>query len=86
MWKVSANSEKFTLAGKSFHSSNVLTLAFHETKPLMVTGGEDGVFCVSNVEHGEIYFKSPLLGGVVESVCFGNGSAYQTRSLFCWHR
>ena len=72
MWKVSSNSEKFTLVGKHFHSSNVLCLSFHENKPLVATGGEDGIFCVSNTEHGEIYFKSDDLGGFVETVCFGN--------------
>jgi len=77
MWKVSSNSEKFTLVGKHFHSSNVLSLSFHENKPLMATGGEDGVFCLSNTDHGEIYFKSDDLGGVVESVCFGTALANQ---------
>lgn len=72
MWKVSSNAEKFTIAGKNFHQDNIVTLSFHETKPLLATGGEDEVFCVSSSDHGEVYFKSPLLESAVEAVCFGS--------------
>ena len=72
MWKVSSNSEKFTLAGKNFHSDQIVSLSFDKEKPLMLTGGEDSIFCLSNSEHGEIYHKSENLGSTVESVCFGS--------------
>ena len=72
MWKVSSNSEKFTLVGKNFHSDQVVSMNFHDTKPLMITGGEDGVFIVSNSDHGEIYHKSPKMGSTVEAVCFAS--------------
>jgi WD40 repeat protein len=79
MWRVSSNAEKFTIAGKTFHQGNILSLSFHEGKPLIATGGEDEVFCVSSSEHGEVYFKSPPVEGVVEAVCFGSAWDNKTR-------
>lgn len=50
----------------------------------MITGAENGVFCVSNVEHGEIYYKSPEVGGSIESVCVGAEYINKIGFVFDW--
>lgn len=72
VWQVSSNSERRTIVGKNFHSSGIVSLSFHETRPLVATGGQDKIFCLSNYESGDIYYTSSEFEDVIEAVCISS--------------
>lgn len=72
IWRVTQEKEKLTIASKRFHMGAILSLDFHNNWPLVITGGADKVFCISNYDSGDVYFKSPEFEDVIESVCISS--------------
>jgi len=69
IWQVSSNSERKTITGKHFHHGGIVSMSFHENRNIVVTGGQDFRFCITNYENGQVYHKSAEFEDVIESVC-----------------
>jgi WD40 repeat protein len=69
IWQVSSNSQKRTVMGKHFHDSGIISMAFHDTRNIVVTGGQDRRFCITNFENGDVYHKSAEFEDIIESIC-----------------
>lgn len=63
IWKFGEHQPEVDISNKKrFHSGPVIDFSFHETKNVVVTVGQDQVYCISNYEKGNVYFKSAPLG------------------------
>jgi WD40 repeat protein len=67
-WSILKNTCIGTLSDYKFHTEPVHCMSFQPSKELVVTGGDDGVICISGINTMETYFKSKDLGSPVQAV------------------
>jgi WD40 repeat protein len=73
-WSILKNSCLGTLSDYKFHSKAVHCLDFQPSKDLVITGGDDGVICISGLTSLETYFKSKEFGSPVQTLAVNDKS------------
>lgn len=68
VWSVPLNQCKGTIDYHKFHSQAVHCMAFYPSKQLVVTGGDDCVFCVSSYIKMRTYYKSPVFTSPIQDI------------------
>lgn len=73
-WSILKNSCIGTISDYRFHTEAVHCMDFHPSKDLVVTGGDDGVICISGLTTLETYHKSNDFGSPVQTVAVNDQS------------
>ena len=68
LWSVPLNQCKGTIDYHKFHSQAVHCLDFYPAKELVVTGGDDCVFCISSYTQLQTYYKSPVFPSPIQDI------------------